>query len=294
MARHRWWYDPSWPPPSRPREVKGGVRAHSTRGRFGQSWWGRRWVEVLEGFHVGARLQRGRSYARRGQVLAIELAHGCVTARVQGSRAYPYDVSIRVRAIPSAARRKLRQAMGRRPALAAGLLAGEMPEELEDLFLEAGVSLFPERRGDLRTSCSCPDWSDPCKHVAAVYYLVAEELDREPLLLLRLRGLEREDLLGADPRAGGRRRRGRTGDTGTAGGAPESVPLPADPSDFWKDGPSGSAHARPAEPPPLTAALPRRLGPFPFWRGEQPFLECMERLYRPLRSIRLPAEEEAG
>ena len=82
--------------PSRPREAKGGIKAQSGRGGFGRSWWARRWIEVLEGFDLGARLGRGRSYARRGQVLSIDVEKGAVTARVQGSRARPYRVEIKV------------------------------------------------------------------------------------------------------------------------------------------------------------------------------------------------------
>ena len=85
--------------PSRPREAKGGIKAQSGRGGFGRSWWARRWIEVLEGFDLGARLGRGRSYARRGQVLSVDVEKGAVTARVQGSRAPPYRVEIKVKTL---------------------------------------------------------------------------------------------------------------------------------------------------------------------------------------------------
>src|SRR3954469_12046394 len=84
------------PPRSVPLAAQGGIKATSTGGEFGESWWAGRWQAVLESFRVGGRLARGRTYARQGQVLNIDIAEGRVTARVQGSRPKPYDVSIAV------------------------------------------------------------------------------------------------------------------------------------------------------------------------------------------------------
>src|SRR5260370_8185258 len=71
---------------------------------------------------------------------------------------------------------------------------GEMRQDIESAFGRAGLSLLPQKHSDLKTNCSCPDWSNPCKHIAAVYYLLGEEFDRDPFLIFRLRGLEREEL----------------------------------------------------------------------------------------------------
>ncbi|MBL7007623.1 MAG: SWIM zinc finger family protein [Planctomycetes bacterium] len=294
MAYRGSWNDGDWFRPSRPKKVKGGIRARAARGKFGQSWWGGRWVEVLERLHVGARLQRGRNYARSGQVLSIEVERGGAVAQVQGSRSYPYQVDIRVKVLSPAARKKLGQALARQAALAARILAGEMPEEMEAAFEKAGVSLFPTRRGDLRTDCSCPDWSNPCKHIAAVYYLLAEELDRDPLLLLRLRGVERQELLegvGAGVGAGSNTGKRRSKPARQETPAPRSEPLPAAADAFWRELGELETAGDAAEPPPVTAALPRRLGSFPFWRGEEPFLVAMERLYARLPRHATPAEE---
>ena len=86
MPFDKWNRFEGFPPASRPRAVKGGIKATSQRGGFGQSWWARRWIQVLESFHIGSRLQRGRSYARKGQVASIEVKKGLVEASVQGSR----------------------------------------------------------------------------------------------------------------------------------------------------------------------------------------------------------------
>ena len=192
----RWGYYDEYFPPSRPRAAKGGIKAQSKRGTFGASWWAQRWIAVLESFNLGARLQRGRSYARKGQVLSIDVVKSTVKAKVQGSRPTPYAVTIRVKALTADDWKKLTAALSSQALFAAKLLAGEMPQDIEEGFKEVGLSLFPEKLKDLTTECSCPDWSNPCKHIAAVYYLLGEEFDRDPFLLFKLRGLSREELVG--------------------------------------------------------------------------------------------------
>src|SRR5262245_45288521 len=194
--RHR-YYDDWYPrfPKSKPRAARGGIKAQTKRGQFGESWWAKRWIAVLESFDIGARLSRGRSYARSGQVLSIDVDKGKVKARVQGSRPTPYEVAIQVKELSAGEWAKLVKALSGQALFAAKLLAGEMPQDIEEVFEGAGLSLFPEKRGDLKTSCSCPDMSNPCKHIAAVYYLLGEEFDRDPFLLFKLRGLGREALL---------------------------------------------------------------------------------------------------
>ena len=189
------WYDYPFFEPSIPREAKGGIKAQSKRGTFGESWWARRWISVLESFNIGARLGRGRSYARSGQVLSIEIDKGKVSAKVQGSRPKPYDIKLEVKTLSSSDWQKLTKVLSRQAIFSAKLLMGEMPLDIEKGFKEAGLSLFPERLKDLKTDCSCPDWSNPCKHIAAVYYLLAEEFNRDPFLIFKLRGMNREDLI---------------------------------------------------------------------------------------------------
>ena len=266
------WRDDEYFTPSRPREAKGGIKAQSRRGGFGQSWWARRWTEVLEGFDIGSRLGRGRYYARRGQVLSIDVAKGAVTARVQGSRARPYRVEIAVKALSGPDWEKLTAALSARPVFAAKLLAGQMPDNIEDVFSDAGLSLFPDRGDDLETDCSCPDWSNPCKHVAAVYLLLGEEFDRDPFLIFKLRGVEREELVGLVRR--------QASDGGEAPDYSPPEPLPADPDEFWGQ-PNAAADAHgAAHIPTISAALPKRLGSFPFWQGRESFIPALEEIYR--------------
>ena len=265
-------------PPSRPLDVKGGIRARSRRGAFGQSWWARRWIAVLEGFELGGRLQRARSYARRGQVVSISIGKGRVEAVVQGSRPDPYTVTLETRTLPAAEWTRLAATLTREARFAAKLLAGEMPPDVEEAFRLAGLSLFPARKEDLRTACSCPDWSNPCKHIAAVYYLLGEEFDRDPFLIFRLRGLDRDELIQLLGRAAAtapippeeRRPRSRR---------PAQDPLPSEPSAFWQGSELPEGFLGEVEAPPVVAALLGRLGQFPFWRGRQPLVEALAPVY---------------
>jgi uncharacterized Zn finger protein len=152
---------------------------------------------VLESYGMSGRLSRGRSYARAGQVLDFELAQGRVTARVQGSRAAPYQVRIGVLPLTTPQWRRVTDALGAQALFRAKLLAGEMPAQIEDVFAECGTPLFPRSARDLDMSCSCPDWEVPCKHLAAVCYVLAEAFDTDPFAVLAWRGRGRAELLGA-------------------------------------------------------------------------------------------------
>jgi uncharacterized Zn finger protein len=189
------WAD--WPPPSRPRRVEGGIKARSRRGAIGEQWWSRRFIAVLESYGMSGRLARGRSYARAGQVLDFELSQGKVTARVQGSRVRPYQVRIGVLPLTTAQWRAVQDRLAGQALFRAKLLAGEMPREIEEVFTDCGTPLFPHSQGDLDMRCSCPDWEVPCKHLAAVCYVLAEEFDRDPFAMLAWRGRRRDELLTA-------------------------------------------------------------------------------------------------
>jgi uncharacterized Zn finger protein len=279
-------------PPGRPLEAKGGIRARSRRGAFGENWWARRWIAVLERMKVGGRLQRGRSYARRGQVLSVAIDKGRVAAVVQGSRPEPYAVSLTVPTLAAADWRRVVAALAREARFAASLLAGQMPPDVEDAFRAAGLSLFPEQRQDLRTACSCPDWSNPCKHIAAVYYLLGEEFDRDPFLIFRLRGLDRDELIGLLNRSPAAKATtaGPASDLGIAGAEPVSAePLPAEPVAFWQGSDLPGDFLGDVQPPSVTAALLGRLGQFPFWRGRLPLFQALTPVYQAASAAGLDA-----
>ncbi|MCR6485925.1 SWIM zinc finger family protein [Amycolatopsis sp. OK19-0408] len=166
------------------------------RRNFGATWWGRAWVDALEQRAKldPNRLPRGRTYARKGTVSELHVGGGEVTARVRGSRPTPYKVTIAMRTFTEGEWDTLLGVVGTRLGHAAALLDGELPAALAEQAREAGADLLPGP-GDLRPRCSCPDSANPCKHVAAVYYLVADEVDRDPFTLFLLRGRPRADVL---------------------------------------------------------------------------------------------------
>ena len=118
-----------------------------------------------------------------------------MTAQVQGSRPKPYRVRIQVTPLTTPQWRRVEQALAGQALFRAKLLAGEMPREIEEVFADCGTPLFPRSARDLEMSCSCPDWEVPCKHLAAVCYVLAEAFDLDPFGILAWRGRGREDLL---------------------------------------------------------------------------------------------------
>ena len=267
--------------PSVPRAATGGIKAQSRQGSFGTNWWAKRWIAVLEGFHLGARLTRGRSYARGGQVLDIEVETGVITANVQGSRPRPYAVEIRVKTLSKSDQATLGNALSQQALFAAKLLAGEMPQDIEQALTGTRVSLFPDRLDDLKTECSCPDWSNPCKHIAAVYYLMGEEFDRDPFLIFKLRGIDRDQLtalLGEHEQPAGKRKRG-TSPAAREAMPPASEPIQPSAEAFWDGAALPPGWLGEVRTPPLPAALLKRLGTFPFWRGNERFLDALVPVY---------------
>jgi uncharacterized Zn finger protein len=283
--------------PQRPNNQRG------RRGRTGENWWARRWVEVLERFAVGRRLGRGRNYARQGHIVDIEIGKGFVTAHVQGSRDAPYLVRMHFSMLSSTDWKKLTRALAQRPDIAVELGMGQIPQSIEQVFEEQRLSLFPNASGDLKAACSCPDNANPCKHVAAVYYLLGEEFDRDPFLIFQLRGMERGELLAAlgpaaIPRppapppleADGERIDGDEGEAfvpppiAVIEPPPERVipdePLPEDPGVFWGGAVRSRDEAIEVRIPRKPGAIVARLGGFPFWRGQSNCEAAMARTYR--------------
>ncbi|MEJ2711168.1 MAG: hypothetical protein P8074_26410 [Anaerolineales bacterium] len=196
MSRKRYNYY-GYFEPTRPIEVEDGIKARNKRGAFAKNWWATRWIQAMERLVDSGRLSRGRSYARKGQVRSIDETRDGIAARVQGSRRSPYKVTIQVSPLADGEWEKVIDALSEQAIFTAQLLAGEMPQEIEQVFQAAGVSLFPDQRGDLVTHCSCPDWANPCKHVAATHYILGERFDEDPFLLFRLRGRTQEQILQA-------------------------------------------------------------------------------------------------
>jgi len=170
--------------------------------QFSRTWWGQRFIVALERFTDTARLGRGRSYARNGRILDYQLAKGTVTAKVRGSinpyfgvyKEPIYKTTITIKPISATDWTKVIRQIASRADLVTKLLMNEMPDPIEEVFSELDLHLLPHSQSDFTTKCSCPDYANPCKHIAGVYYLLASDLDRDPFVMFELRGLSRDDL----------------------------------------------------------------------------------------------------
>lgn len=182
-------------PVSKPLAVADGVATRKRRGAMADTWWSQRLVAVLDSYGLGGRMERGRRYARQGQIVSLEVRPGVIDAAVQGSRREPYRTTVTFSMLTDGQWAQVQHAIEATLQFSARLLAGEVPPELETVFDRAGVALLPRRWSDLTASCSCPDWEVPCKHIAAVLYVLADRLDDDPWLLLAWRGRSRDELL---------------------------------------------------------------------------------------------------
>ncbi len=285
VQKYNWSY-------SKPRETKGGIRLRTKRGRMTSSnWWSGRWMRILDECIDSGRLSRGRSYARKGQVTNIEISPGRVIAFVQGTKKTPYRISLVFETVSEEAKEMLLMRFREHSSFAARLLAGEMPKEMEAAFMEAGIPLFPKRAEMRRFRCTCPDSTVTCKHMVAVLLLMAEVIDDDPFLLLKLRGIDRERLIALLTSETSSENQESESDGGSyfedwdcegevIGGcevdeaADTDVP-PADDKWFGGDVPVIS----------YTEDSARRLSAlevmndFPFWRGEVPFRKTLTPCY---------------
>lgn len=263
---YAWWerHGPSLP--------SHGIKARTRRGAFGKTWWASRWIDALESLVNPARLARGRTYARAGRVVSLDVDRDGVQAVVKGSRAEPYKVTIQFQRLTDAEWDRVIDAMAAEALYAARLLSGEMPEQIEEVFSGTSASLFPAVEGDLRTHCTCPDWANPCKHIAAAHYLLGERFDEDPFLMFLLRGRSQDEIVSAL-----RARRG--GVDGEASPEVEPADEP-DLSTFWSAPPQAEEVALHFALPESDALAAKRLGPPAFVRDQAAFTAAMERLYR--------------
>jgi len=276
------------PPPIK---TTAGIKARSQSSGYALSWWAARWISAMENLVDGRRLSRGRSYARDGQVLSIEERSGGMVSHVQGSRLKPYRVSIEITPLSNFEWDKVLDVLASQAIFAAQLLAGEMPHNIEEAFETAGTSLFPARLGDLNTNCTCPDWANPCKHVAATHYILAERFDEDPFLIFRLRGRTNEEILSEL-----RKRRGGAAETETEEiNAPlgeervEVKPLPAEAEVFYRLAAPLDSFSLSFKEPVVEMAVLKRLGDPNFLNNES-LLADLEGVYR---SVRLSALDAA-
>ena len=163
--------------------------------KIAKTWWGKAWNDNLESYADFAnRIGRGRSYVRHGAVLDLQITEGSVTALVQGSVSKPYEIKINIKPLPDNIRKKITDACEGKLDSLQELLEGKFPEGLAELFTAHGKGLFPSPK-EISLDCSCPDWAEMCKHVAAALYGVGARLDNDPALFFVLRKVKVDDLI---------------------------------------------------------------------------------------------------
>ena len=205
------------------------------------AWWVQQWVDLLNSYRFKKRLERGRNYARQGNILSLEFKNSKVHASVQGTATEPYQLSIWIERFADEDWGFVIDTLGKKALYSAQLLAGVMPDDIEAVFTANGLSLFPFTLADVNSKCSCPDPKNPCKHIAAVYYQLGDFFREDPFVLFQLRGRTKEQILDALRQ----QRQQAIAETGAVTAAPaathdspaQPIPGPLPPvkvADFWQ------------------------------------------------------------
>ena len=161
-----------------------------SKSKFGRTWWGKLWLNSFIGIDFQNRIPRGRLYANPNRVRSLEIKGTTVTAPVQGRRKHPYRVKVSLRPFSKSERSQILKAVSSNPFVLGELLNGQLPADIHQLANERGINLLPQDWNSLNGTCSCPDWAVPCKHLAAIIYLLAHEIDKNPFLIFRLHGMD--------------------------------------------------------------------------------------------------------
>ncbi|WP_404789055.1 SWIM zinc finger family protein [Altericista sp. CCNU0014] len=275
--------------------------------QFSRTWWGQRFIAALEKIMDSGRLGRGRSYARGGKVKSFEIQDGVISAKVRGSvnpyfgvyKEPLYTTTIEFKSISAANWSAAIAYVASKASLISRLMLNEIPDNIDDAFAKLDLHLLPYRKDDFKTKCSCPDWSNPCKHIAGVYFLIAAQLDEDPFLLFELRGLSRDALqkeLARSP----------LGQALSAEMTLEKTAPKPDPSyftkpavqtsvavaslkDFWQGAKRLPQTIEVASQASVPAILVKKQGDFPpFWDKESSFIETMEELYKRIGTKNAP------
>ena len=271
--------------------------------QFSRSWWGQKFITAIENLTDSGRLSRGRSYARGRKVKGFDIDGNLVTAQVRGSinpyfgvhKEPLYHITIEFQLLSAAKWSAAVAEMASKASVISRLLLNEIPDDIEKTFQSLNLNLLPGSQKDFKTSCSCPDWSNPCKHIAGVYYLVAAELDQDPFLLFELRGLSRENLikelskspLGQALSAELQSVQSKPQPTAAYYALPETLPAKGETNlrEFWQ-GKKQLPQTMEAPPEKSVSAIQvKKQGDFPaFWHRDNSFIEAMEMLYEQVKS----------
>lgn len=271
--------------------------------RFSRTWWGKRFIDALESFTDSGRLGRGRSYASGGKIKEYQIIQGKITAKVRGSinpyfgvyKEPLYTTTIEIKPISATSWSKAIANLSSKASFVSKLLMNEMPDNIEDAFADVNLQLLPKSRSDFNTHCSCPDWSNPCKHIAGVYYLVANELDANPFLLFELRGLSPEKLqqelakspLGQVLFQALQDQEPAREPAQSYYTQPEKMPPPSsvNQKEFWLGEKRLPSMVEVDATANIPAILIKKAGDIPpFWHKDSSFIEAMEQVYQRVRT----------
>jgi uncharacterized Zn finger protein len=276
------WYTPRRAATS----AAGGIKLFKISEQ-GESHWGKRWVESLHTLCSAKRLEVGLRLAKSGHVLSIQLNRGFSTATVKGTRTHPYKIEIGLSMFTRKQWMNVADALLKKAFFTAKLLAGDLPPEMEQLFQSSGATLFPTSPAEISSDCSCTDVESPCKHVIAVYYILGQEIDRDPFLLMEMRGLSRAQLLAEIQTR--RSARGKITDKKSIVTTVFEPPVPTRLSDRLNDffrSPEGTTLIWPVEPDKpllLPGSRIHEMGSPPFWNSDNDFEEILTRIYQAVR-----------
>ncbi len=270
--------------------------------QFSRTWWGQKFIEAIEDLTDSGRLSRGRSYARGKKVKSFEINNEVVTAKVRGSvnpyygvhKEPLYTTTLKFEPFTQAKWSAVIALIASKASLISRLLLNEIPENIEETFQSLKLNLLASSQKDFKATCSCPDYSNPCKHIAGVYYLLAAELDQDPFLLFELRGLSRDSLL--KELAKSPLGQALSAELQTEQQPPKLVesyyaPLQTvatstkvDLREFWNGAKRLPQTMEAPSPAPVAGIAIKTQGDFPaFWERDNSFIDAMETLYEQVK-----------
>ncbi|MDR0872643.1 MAG: SWIM zinc finger family protein, partial [Prevotellaceae bacterium] len=163
--------------------------------QYGVTPWGKWFLDTLFSFGYEERLARGKSYANTGKVEALNISDGKVTAKIKGHYMPYYKVSVEFSPLPPEKQKQVEQILHGSPAYLVSITQGNLPEDFYKKIKSEHIPLVPEKWGEMKRSCNCPDYGDPCKHMAALFYVLIQEIDTDPALIFRLRGIDLDKIV---------------------------------------------------------------------------------------------------
>ncbi len=272
--------------------------------QFSRTWWGQKFIEAIEDLTDSGRLSRGRSYARGSKVKSFEINNEAVTAQVRGSvnpyfgvhKEPLYKTTITFEPFTQAQWSEAIALISSKASLISRLLLNEIPDNIEESFQQLALNLLPNSEKDFKSACSCPDYSNPCKHIAGVCYLVAAELDQDPFLLFSLRGLSRSALL--KELAKSPLGKALSAELQLEPPAPRpaeayyatlqtttATSLDGDLRSFWQGSRQLPQAIEMLAPPSISGILVKKQGDFPaFWHRDNSFIAAIEALYEQVKA----------